>query len=51
MQMAELDLSKVSDSDIELTLTKTDPGVGTAMRTEPSKGGTTGPVSILASKI
>lgn len=49
--MAELDLSKISDLEIELTLTKAEPGVGTAMRTEPSKGGTTGPVSILATKI
>ncbi len=47
MQMAELDYGKTNDSEIVLTVSKGEPGVGTAMRTDPSKGGTTGPVSIL----
>ena len=47
MTLAELDLGKTSDISMVLPLNKKEPGVGTAMRTEPSKGGTTGPVSIL----
>jgi len=29
---------------------KNEPGIATAMRTEPAKGGTTGPCSILVQK-
>lgn len=45
--MSELDMGKISDSEIQVTFNKNQPAVATAMRTDPSKGGTTGPVSIL----
>jgi hypothetical protein len=50
MQMAEVDLGKVSDSEVQATFSKTEPAITTAMRTDPAKGGTTGPVSILIEK-
>lgn len=33
MQMSQLDLGKINDSDIEIMVSKNEPGVGTAMRT------------------
>ena len=50
MQMAEVDLGKVSEMEVQSLLTKTEPAITTAMRTDPAKGGTTGPVSILVEK-
>ena len=50
MQLAQIDLSKTSDTTVPMPVDKKNPGVGTATRTEPSKGGTTGPVSILLEK-
>ena len=50
MQMAEVDLGKVSEMEVQSLLTKAEPAITTAMRTDPAKGGTTGPVSILVEK-
>lgn len=48
--MAEVDLGKVSEMEVQSLLTKAEPAITTAMRTDPAKGGTTGPVSILVEK-
>lgn len=46
MQMCQTDLGKTSDTELKLKMKKGQPGVGTAMRTEPAKGGTTGSVTM-----
>ena len=47
MQRCITAIGKVSENKIELPLSKGSPAIGTAKRTNPSQGGTTGPTSIL----
>ena len=51
MVLCKADIGKVNETTIKLPMSKGNPAVGTARRTDPSKGGTTGPTSIFITKI
>lgn len=51
MIRTQTDIGKVGYNELEVITSKGQPGVCTAMRTDPSQGGTTGPVSITITRI
>lgn len=51
MNKCETDIARFDDKSLQLRIKKGEVGIGTAMRTDPAGGGTTGPVKIVGTKL